>query len=176
MMKEHIEMIIDNAITDIKNVTADEFYNQVDSLTKTIIDEVNTFNPNKEYIDIYGRFRESVDNNYLPVFTDILEASVRIMIHEIYLSSENMNNIEMNYDLMRNASAKKRKHFDTAKEIAIKTLKMYSLNPSTSQKIIHFIDEYLPGSYVKNSDIDLVVWYFLVCIVTYNLFLKNKVT
>lgn len=174
-MNDYVEMIISEAILRLKNITKEKFYDQVFRLKETIVSEVCEFNPNKEYFDVYTEFRKSVDCDCIGIFTEILEASARIILHEIYLLCDDINSIDMNYDFIRNASAKKRKHFDVAKNIAIKTIKMYSLNTKSSKRIIDYVDEYLPSSYIKSSDIDLVVWYFLVCIVTYNLFLKNRV-
>ncbi len=51
---------------------------------------------------------------------------------------------------------------------------MYFLNPISDKRIIDYVEEYLPDNYQKNNEINLVVWYFLVCIVSFNCDLNDK--
>ena len=76
--------------------------------------------------------------------------------------------INIEFDKINKAPASNRKHFGTAKEIAELVIKKYYFSNCADKKIINYIDEYLPSNYTKNKDINKVVWYFIVCVVTFN--------
>lgn len=130
--------------------------------------EVEHFDHEEEYDKVYKRFRESINEKYVAIFPDILDFSARIIIHEIYLLHDNPIDIDIEFQPIQKASSVKRKHFTIAKDIAIRTLKTYYYSKCSKKRIIDYIDEYLPEEYTKPRDIDFVVWYFLICIVTYN--------
>ena len=134
-----------------------------------IIEEVKSFNYNREYYDIYKGFRESIDETYIYYFPHILDLSARLMIHEIYLAVDSLDDIVINSDIINGASSTKRKHFSVAKDIAERVIKMYYYHPTSEKNIISYIEEYLPETYIKEHDINQVVWYFLVCITSLHL-------
>lgn len=139
-----------------------------------IINEVKSFDYNKEYYNIYKGFRESIDETYIYYFPHILDLSARLMIHEIYLAVDSLDDIVINSDLINGASSTKRKHFSVAKDIAEKVVKMYYYHSTSTKNIISYIEEYLPETYIKDHDINQVVWYFLVCITSLHLTYVNK--
>ncbi len=141
---------------------------QIVSLYNTIINEVKNFNVKEDYDCIYKRFRNSVDQDYIIVFTDILDFTARCLIHQIYLSIDNVDEINIEFDCIKKAPSAKRKYFEVAKNISKKTIKMYFYNPYLEKKIISYVDDFLPDKYTKYSEIDQIVWYFLVCITSFN--------
>ncbi len=166
-LTNEINYIVDCTLEKRSYLTKKDFVRQFNNLKKTIISEVNHFNLNKEYYEIYCAFRESIDSGNLYIFTDFLDIAARSIIDEIYQNIDNLNQIEISDNLIKNASSKKRKHYAVAKDIAISVIKVYSLNPKSEKRIVDYIDDLLPSNYTKDSDIDLVIWYFLVCIVTF---------
>ena len=85
-----------------------------------------------------------------------------------YLLHNSVIDINIEFDKINKAPASNRKHFETAKEIAELVIKKYYFSNCADKKIINYIDEYLPSNYTKNKDINKVVWYFIVCVVTFN--------
>lgn len=162
--------IVDCTLGKRSHLTKKDFVRQFNNLKNTIIFEVNHFNLNKEYYEIYCAFRESIDSENLYAFIDFLDIAARSIVDEIYQNIDDLNQIEISDEPIKNASSKKRKHYAVAQDIAVSVIKVYSLNPKSEKRIIDYIDDFLPSSYTKDSDIDLVIWYFLVCIVT----LKNS--
>ena len=147
---------------------------QVIALYNTILEEVKNFKVEEEYYSVYGRLRESIDERYIDRFTQILDLSAKLIIHEIYSIMESTNDISIQFDPIQKASSAKRKHFEIAKNIAEKTIKMYYLNNNANKRIIDYIDEYMPEYYTKDKDINYVVWYFLVCITSFDISITNK--
>lgn len=168
LISKRIQNQIDDILKTKKGISKQSFIYQVERLKETISTEVDNFDVDKDYLDIYTTFRKSVEEKYLYIFTDILDIVARIIIDEIYFSIDSLDEIEIEFDPIKKASSKKRNHFEVAKSITKSIIKMYSLNPNSSKRIITYIDELLPDNYTKNSDIDFVVWYFLVCIITLN--------
>lgn len=161
--KELNEVIDKLDISDFIRKRTD-LINEVVTVCDKIINEVKHFDYNKEYYNIYKGFRESIDETYIYYFPHILDLSARLMIHEIYLAVDSLDDIVINSNLINGASSTKRKHFSVAKDIAEKVIKMYYYHPTSTKNIISYIEEYLPETYIKDHDINQVVWYFLVCI------------
>ena len=97
------------------------------------------------------------------------------MKHEIDLSNESTTNITISFDEINKASSSNRKHFNVAKEIAERIIKTYYFSQCQNKKIINYIDDFLPESYTKNRDINKIVWYFIVCIITFNKQVVNNI-
>lgn len=146
------------------------------NLMQTMFDEVENFNVKKEYLDIYLNFRNSVNNNCISCFPDILDFSARLIIHEIYLSHNDTTTINISFDKINKASSTNRKHFIVAKDIAEKIIKKYYFSQCQNKKIINYIDDYLPDNYKKDKDINQVVWYFIVCIISFNKQVINNIS
>lgn len=147
---------------------------QVIALYNTILKEVKNFTLEEEYNTIYCRFRESIDEKYIKIFTQILDLSAKLIVHEIYSYIETTDDIILQFDPIKKAFAAKRKHFEVARNIAERTLKMYYLSNNSNKRIIDYIDEYMPENYTKDNDINFVVWYFLVCITSFDITITKK--
>lgn len=166
LVKNEIKKVISNTSNnyiDDKTLISQSF-----RLLGTMFDEVENFNPKKEYGEVYLNFRDSVDKSCLSCFPDILDFSARLILHEIYLSNESTTNIIISFDEINKASSSNRRHFNVAKEIAEKVIKTYYFSQCQNKKIINYIDDFLPESYTKNRDINKIVWYFIVCIISFN--------
>lgn len=163
----YCDVIIDYDLEDIFD-NKSVLIKQAMNIYKQLFNELNNFDVEKEYGDIYKNLRDCIDIKYLNYFTNILDITARIIIHEIYLANDNISKINIEFEPIKKASSNNRKHFEVAKEIAIKTIKMYYLNRESKKKIMNYIDDFLPSNYIKNKDINKVVWYFLVCIMSYN--------
>lgn len=145
------------------------------NLLQTMFNEVENFTPKKEYAEVYSNFRNSVDRSCICCFPDILDFSARLIIHEIYLSHDNTNTITISFDEISKASSSNRKHFDVAKDIAERIIKTYYFSQCQNKKIINYIEDFLPDNYTKNKDINQVVWYFIVCIISFNKQVVNNI-
>lgn len=145
------------------------------NLLQTMFDEVETFTTKKEYEKVYLNFKNSVDRSCISCFPDILDFSTRLIIHEIYLSHDDTNTITISFDKISEASSSNRRHFGVAKDIAERIIKNYYLSQCQSKKIINYIDDFLPDNYTKDKDINQVVWYFIVCIISFNKQVVNNV-
>lgn len=145
------------------------------NLLQTMFNEVKNFNVTKEYLDIYLNFRNSVNNNCISCFPDILDFSARLIIHEIYLLHNDTTTINISFDKISKASSNNRKHFIVAKDIAERIIKNYYFSQCQNKKIINYIDDFLPDNYTKYKDINQVVWYFIVCIITFNKQVVNNI-
>ena len=166
LSKKEMKKVIKN----VGNNYIDEntFITQSLKLLETIFDEVENFNVKKEYGEVYLNFRNSIDEKYICIFTDILDYSIRLLLHETYLLHNSVIDINIEFDKINKSPASNRKHFETAKEISELVIKKYYFSNCADKKIINYIDEYLPSNYTKNKDINRVVWYFIVCVVTFN--------
>ncbi|MDD3392975.1 MAG: hypothetical protein PHE54_05505 [Bacilli bacterium] len=173
-MTETINNVLLNYNTLSKVQNKNLLIYQVTNLYKTILDSVNNFDILKEYDVIYGQFRESINKEYMHYFSDILDATMNMMFKEIYDTIDDFSNISILFNPITKASASDRKHFEIAKDIAIKAIKIYSINVNSKKTIISYVDDYLPNNYTQNQDIDKVVWYFIVCITTLNQNFKRK--
>ena len=79
--------VMKKVIKNVGNNYIDEntFITQSLKLLETIFDEVENFNVKKEYGEVYLNFRNSIDEKYICIFTDILDYSIRLLLHETYL-------------------------------------------------------------------------------------------
>lgn len=166
LTKKEIKKVLSNVNNNF--IDDSTFINQTLKLLNTIFDEVENFNVKKEYGEVYINFRKSIDEKYMSLFTDILDFSIRLIIHEIYLNNESTTNINIKVDNINIPTSANRKHFEVAKEIAEKVIKNYYFSNCSNKKIINYIDDFLPTNYVKNRDINKVVWYFIVNVVSFN--------
>lgn len=175
LQKKEIKKILNNVNNNF--IDDNTFINQSLKLLNTVFDEVENFNVKKEYGEVYINFRNSIDQKYMCIFTDILDFSIRMIIHEIYLTNDTTTNINIEFDDIKKISSSNRKHFEVSKEIAEKTIKTYYFSNCSSKKIINYIDDFLPTDYSKNRDINKVVWYFIVCVVSFNkqILLSNNI-
>ncbi len=151
------------------------FINESLKLLGTMFNEFDNFDVNTEYSDVYLNFKNSIDKKYISFFTSILDFAARIIIHEIYLANNDITNITIEFDKISKASSLNRKHFNTAKEIAERVIKTYYFSQCNNKQIINYIDEYLPDNYTSNKDINSVVWYFIICIISFNKQVVNKI-
>jgi len=166
LTKKEIKKVLSNVNNNF--IDDNTFINQTLRLLNTIFEEVENFDAKKEYGEVYINFRKGIDEKYMNLFTDILDFSIRLIIHEIYLNNESTTNINIKVDNINIPTSANRKHFEVAKEIAEKTIKTYYFSNCSNKKIINYIDDYLPTNYVKNRDINKVVWYFIVNVVSFN--------
>lgn len=173
LIKNEIKKVIGN--TSNNYIDDKTLISQSLRLLGTMFDEVENFDHKKEYGEVYLNFRDSVDQSCLSCFPDILDFSARLILHEIYLSNETTTNINISFDEINKASSSNRKHFNVAKEIAEKVIKTYYFSQCQNKKIINYIDDFLPESYTKNKDINKIVWYFIVCIISFNKQVANNV-
>lgn len=173
LAKKEIKKVLSNI--EKKFITDNKLTSQSLKLLETMFNEVENFNTKKEYAEVYSNFRNSVDRSCISCFPDILDFSARLIIHEIYLSHDNTNTINISFDEICKASSRNRKHFGVAKDIAERIIKIYYFSQCQNKKIINYIDDFLPDNYKKNKDINQVVWYFIVCIISFNKQVVNNI-
>lgn len=173
LTKKEIKQVLKNTTNNFINDNT--LISESLKLLQTMFYEVESFTTKKEYENVYLNFRNSVDRSCISCFPDILDFSARLIIHEIYLSHDNTNTITISFDEISKASSSNRRHFGVAKDIAERIIKNYYFSQCQNKKIINYIDDFLPDNYTKDKDINQVVWYFIVCIITFNKQVVNNI-
>ncbi len=153
----------------------DMLFSQAQALQKHLIKEVNSFNENKEYLEVCTNLTKCTEKKFIYHLPDILDTALRLFIHEIYILEKEAPVLNILNNIYTLTSKIKTKFFQQAQEIAQKTLNMYYLTKLNDKKIVNLIDELLPESYINDDEINFVLWYFIVCIVAYyNISIEKK--
>lgn len=166
-LKDAEEVIKDISI-DIIEENKEVIISQAVLLCNKLNDEVKQFDNKKEYAYIYKDFIESIDKKYRFLFSYILDFSVRLLVNEIYITIEIPNDVDLSSIALKEIPAKNKKHFQTAKKIAEKLIKKYYFSKCADKLMINYIDDLIPEDYGNEEDLDYLIWYFLICIVSYN--------